>query len=510
MAAESPNTRTLERLLTLVGGYCDDKAIALVRQAHAFAARAHGEQKRLNGELYITHPLATAVILAEMKLSPTVVAAGLLHDVPEDTAVTIEEVRAAFGDDIAGLVNGITKVGKVKYRGVERYVENLRKMFLVMAEDVRVIFIKFADRLHNLETLDVVPAPKRKRVALESLEIYAPIANRLGMGDIRGRLEDAAFRYVDPEAYARTAGFIETHVKQHEGYVDRLARAVRTQLEAAGVDVVGVHGRRKHVYSLHKKLLRHGGDIAKIHDLLAVRAIVRSVADCYAALGVIHARWKPLKGRIKDYVAQPKPNGYQSLHTTVFADEGEIIEIQIRTQEMHEANEYGVAAHWQYAEGGKHSKRPHHKQLAWVKEFSRVQKDIADHKQFLQRLDALKVDIFTNRIFVFTPQGDVIDLPEDATPVDFAYAIHTEVGNHCVGARVNDEQVAIAHPLKSGDVVEIVTDKKRSRPSGDWLKFVKTHNAKNKIKAELKSPADWLLSLLPTMPQGKKPKREKT
>ncbi len=490
--------RDVERALRI---YADDNAVALVRRAYDFARTAHGDQRRLTGDLYITHPLATAVTLAEMKLSPAVVAAGMLHDVPEDTAVTIDEVRAEFGDDIATLVNGITKVGKVKYRGVERYVENLRKMFLVMAEDVRVIFIKFADRLHNLETLEVVPPAKRKRVALESLEIYAPIANRLGMGDIRGKLEDAAFRYVDPEAYARVAALIEKYCNTKEGYIERLSSSVQRELSAAGVNVVSVHGRRKHIYSLHKKLLRHENDITKIHDLLAIRAIVKDVADCYAALGIIHQKWKPLKGRIKDYIAQPKPNGYQSLHTTVFADEGEIIEVQIRTPEMHESNEYGVTAHWQYTEGGTRSGQLRQDQLVWVKEFSSVQKDITDHKEFLQRLESLKVDVFQNRIFVFTPQGDVIDLPEDATPIDFAYAIHTEVGNHCTGARINDEIATLSRPLKSGDVVDIITDKKRSRPSGDWLKFVKTHNARSKIKAEAKSPADWLMSFLPPGPK---------
>ena len=505
--ATQEQARNFNDVRRALHAYADDAGVALVKRAYDFASRAHGDQRRLTGDLYITHPIATAVTLAEMKMSPAVVAAGLLHDVPEDTAVTIDQVRAEFGDDIASLVNGITKVGKVKYRGVERYVENLRKMFLVMAEDVRVIFIKFADRLHNLETLEVVPEPKRKRVALESLDIYAPIANRLGMGDIRGRLEDAAFRYVDPEACVRVGALIEKFCSKKEDYIERLSKAMQQELAAAGIQAISVHGRRKHVYSLYKKLLRHENDITKIHDLLAVRAIVKDVADCYAALGIIHQKWKPLKGRIKDYIAQPKPNGYQSLHTTVFADEGEIIEVQIRTPEMHEANEYGVAAHWQYTESGKRSQQPHPDQLAWVKEFSRIQKDIEDHKEFLQRLESLKVDVFQNRIFVFTPQGDVIDLPEDATPVDFAYAIHTEVGNHCTGARINDEIVTLNRPLKSGDVVEIMTDKKRSHPSGDWLKFVKTHNAKNKIRAEVKSPAEWLLSLLPSAP--KKPGKSK-
>lgn len=501
MEPKYPLKPTAEELFIIAREQYPGANLSLLERAYAVAAAAHDGRKRYSGDPYIIHPTAVAISLAKMRLALPVVVAGMLHDVLEDSPTSAEELRKDFGDDVTRMVESVTKLGTVKYRGVERYAENLRRMFLAMAQDVRVVFIKFADRIHNLQTLDAVPEAKRRRIALESLELYAPIANRLSMGEIRGTIEDLSFRYVFPKEYTWVVGLVQGQLNQKQQYLEKLRAIVAKELAQASVPVSTISGRTKHLYSLYKKLLQHERDITKIHDLVALRILVPTVSDCYATLGVIHQRWKPLKGRIKDYIAQPKPNGYQSLHTTVFAEDGEIIEIQIRTPEMHESNEYGAAAHWQYTEAGKRSRRPD-KTLPWMHDIAKIQKEVGDHKEFLEKLETLKLDVFTNRIFVFTPQGDVIDLPEDATPVDFAYAIHTEVGNHCTGARINDEIATLNRPLKSGDVVDIMTDKKRSRPSGDWLKFVKTHNARSKIKSEAKSPADWLMSFLP--PAAKK------
>lgn len=476
-----------------------DKALAL--RAYEVAAAIHAGQKRLTGRDYVEHPVATATYLARIKMPIEIVVAALLHDTIEDTSRDPEEVRRElkeeFGAEVASLVERVTKLGRVQYRGVERYIENLRKMFLAMAEDVRVLFIKFADRIHNLQELDHVPEPKRRRIALESMELYAPIANRLGMGEMRGLLEDLSFKVVDPKEYEWVMELIKETLPRRQEALKDLLKTVKKDLESAGIEALSVHGRTKHLYSLYKKLLTHERDIDKIYDLVALRIIVPTVSDCYAALGVIHARYKPLKGRIKDYLAQPKPNGYQSLHTTVFAEGGHIFEIQIRTKEMHEAAEYGIAAHWLYDETGKKSRLPT-SQVRWMRELAKIQKEIQDSKEFLEHLEQLKVDVFQNRIFVFTPKGDVIELPEHATPVDFAYSIHTEVGNHVTGARVNDEMAGLDRPLKSGDVVEIITDKNRKGPSADWLKSVKTHGARSKIRAQTKSKiTDWIKAVMP-------------
>jgi GTP pyrophosphokinase len=358
-----------------------------------------------------------------------------------------------------------------------------------MASDVRVVFIKFADRIHNLRTFEAVPEAKRRRIALETLELYAPIANRLGMGEIRGELEDLSFRYVHPEEHAWVSSLVAARLEHKQRVAEKLRKVLQREIEKAGIEVVSVNGRVKHLFSLYRKLLNHDRDIGRIHDLVALRVQVPSVGDCYAALGVIHGRWKPLKGRIKDYIAQPKPNGYQSLHTTVFADDGEIIEIQIRTPEMHRAAEFGIAAHWQYTESGKRSRSPRPKELTWMKEVAKIQQEIEDHRKFLENLETFKIDVFQNRIFVFTPKGDVIDLPEQATPIDLAYAIHTDIGDRCTAARVNGELVSLETALKSGDMVEIVTDKNRKTPNQDWVAFVKTKNARDKIRASGKRSA---------------------
>ncbi len=507
-----PNSVNIENLLRKIRTYNPKADLDMVRLAFDFAEKAHEGQLRTSGEPYFVHPVKAAEILADMKLPTPIIVAGLLHDVPEDTKATLADIRKNFGDDVASMVGGITKLGKIKYRGLDRYIENLRKMFVAMASDVRVILIKFADRIHNLETLDALPPEKRRRIALESLEIYAPIANRLGMNEMRTRIEDLAFRHAMPKEYEWVNQLAATTIKVKKGYIEKVKRAVEDDLRTANVAFVEIDGRVKHLYSLYKKLLKHERDIVQIHDLVALRVIVPNVADCYGALGIIHQRWKPLSGRIKDYIAQPKPNGYRSLHTTVFCDGGEIVEFQIRTLQMHEEAERGIAAHWQYDEEGKASAVPEDlRGLEWVKELAERQRHIRDKAAYLESLESLKIDVFQNRLFVFTPKGDVIDLPEGATPVDFAYAIHSQIGDTCVGARVNDQIVSLDSKLNSGDFCEIIVDKNRKGPNADWLTFVKTSNARSHIRSQAKSKlTKWLKDMSSEDGDGKddeQPKR---
>lgn len=471
----------VNKLFNTIRTYNTDADLDMIKLAYDFAERAHSGQKRRSGENYIEHSLATAQTLAEMKLNPTIIIAALLHDVPEDTDYTLDDIRENFGEEVASLVEGITKLGKIKYRGLERYIENLRKMFIAMAKDLRVILIKFADRLHNLKTLESLPPSKQLRIARESLEIYAPIANRLGIGELKGNLEDYAFKYVYPKEYEWTTRLLKNKFPKKEKYIRKIKKIVRKEIEKESIKSVSVHGRTKRLYSLYKKLLKYEGDINKIYDLIALRIIVPTISDCYAVLGIIHNKWKPLKGRIKDYIAQPKPNGYQSLHTTVFCDEGEIVEFQIRTPKMHEEAEYGIAAHWHYTEEKASEKVK--RDLKWVKELTKWQKEIQENQKYLENL---KIDVFQNRIFALTPKGEVIDLPEGSTPIDFAYHVHTDIGNKCAGVRINDKIASIDTKINSGDVVEIITDKNRKYPSADWLKFVKTNMAKQKIRWEIK------------------------
>ncbi len=473
--------------------YCQSDDLDMIKLAYDFAEKAHADQKRKSGEPYITHPLATANILAMIRIDPSIIIAALLHDVPEDTAVTLEEIEQNFGSDIASMVKGITKLGHLKYRGIERYIENLRKMFVAMAEDIRVMIIKFADRIHNLSTLESLPAKKRYRIALESLEIYAPIANRLGIGEFKHLLEDLSFPHIFPKEYEKTEQVKQNFLLGRSAHIDKAINIVRSELKKSGINYIDVHGREKTLYSLYKKIMKKGWDEAgKIFDIVAVRIVVSSVGDCYASLGIIHKLWKPLKGRIKDYISQPKPNGYKSLHTTVFTDEGQIVEFQIRDHAMHEEAEFGVAAHWHYDERG--AKLPA-KDIFWAKELAEIQKSIFSK---MSDLDELKVDFFKNRIFVFTPEGDVIDLPEEATPIDFAYHIHTDIGNHCNGAKLNDQIVSLDMPLNNGDVVEIIVDKNRRGPSPDWLKTAKTHLARSRIKTKLKEQrSHWFNIIIP-------------
>lgn len=496
----SPNeVRLRAKLLKLIEVYLSEPEQQLVVRAYEFARLHHATAKRASGESYIVHPLSVAIRLAELNLDAATIAAGLLHDVCEDAGVPSETLKSEFGTEIATLVAGVTKLARVKLKkptilsrilerraaeklAFDRQVESLRKMLIAMADDIRVILIKLADRLHNMETLDAVRPDKRVRIAQETLEIYAPLAYRLGMGEIKGRLEDLAFPYVYQSEYDDLRGEIEDRVSEREKYIDRFSRVVKSYLQAEGVRVTDIHGRAKHVYSLWRKLKRYQGDLSKIYDIVAIRLIVPTIGDCYHSLGLIHARWNPLLGRIKDYIATPKPNGYQSLHTTVFGLDGEISEIQIRTAEMHEQAEFGIAAHWNYSEY-KHSApsqhSPAHGKLQWLKELRRWQASLKDPKELKE---VLQLDFFSDRIFVFTPQGDVIDLPADSTPVDFAYSIHSDLGNACVGSKINNKLSPLDTKLANGDIVEILLGK-QPKPKRDWLRFIKSHKARSHIKS---------------------------
>lgn len=472
-------------------GHYGPEDLALLQHAFTFAQEAHEGQTRTTGEPYFTHPFAVALKLADLKLPSNVIASGLLHDVPEDTARTVEDISAEFGEDVASMVGAITKLGKVKYRGEERYIENLRKMFVAMAQDVRVVFIKFADRMHNMETLFALPEHKRLRIAKEVLEIYAPIANRLGMGEYRGMFEDYSFKYLEPKEYSWTKHLLEERVKKFGPSLDRAMKHISNELLQHNLGYVDIHGRVKHCYSLYRKLQKYKNDMSKVYDIVAMRVVVKDITDCYAVLGLLHGLYTPLPGRIKDYIAQPKPNGYQSLHTTVFDESGSILEFQIRTQAMHEESEYGVAAHWRYKQGATREER----NVEWMEELSRIQKEL-NANDFMVHLNELKLDMFRDRIFVFTPKGDVIDLPEESTPIDMAYAIHTEIGNKVAQAKINGEIASLDRALKSGDMCEIIIDKNRKMPNKDWLKFVKTRHAKSKIRAALHEAQRGLLSSL--------------
>ncbi len=487
----SDKERTLARLGAF--GYFRRKKNAvdpeIVHLAYEFAKEAHAGQVRTNGEPYVTHCLETAIILAKMNMDQDTIVAGLLHDVPEDTTYSLVDVKKNFGKEVALLVAGITKLGVIKYRGIQRYAENLRRMFVSMAKDVRIVIIKMADRIHNLQTLDALRPDKQKRIAQESLEIYAPIANRLGISVLKGMIEDLSFPYVHPEEYAWFVKEIEPRIQEEIDHVDSVITEISKVLKKEKIKVLSIHGREKRIYSLYTKLLRpeYNKQLDKIHDLVALRIIVPDIAACYNVLGIVHKEYTPIVGRIKDYIAQPKPNGYQSLHTTVQTRGKKRVEFQIRTQDMHSEAEYGVAAHWMYKEKDSKQKSPHPKgyvlpkKYEWINELVDWQRNINDTEQYL---DSLRVDFFHSRIFVLTPKGDVIDLPAQATPVDFAYHVHTWIGDHATAAKVNGMMVSLDKELQNGDVVEIITDKNRKGPSRDWLTFVKTQTTKSKIKAK--------------------------
>ncbi len=448
----------------------------LFRLAYDFAAKAHAGQKRSNGEPYIQHSLHTAFMLAQIKADFNTITAGILHDVPEDTEYTLEDVEKNFGKDIAGLVKGITKLGKIKYRGIERYRENLRKMFLAMAKDVRVILIKFSDRLHNLRTLEALSPEKQQRIAKETLEIYAPIADLLGIWRLKWQMEDLCFKYLYPEEYKKLEYRYEVEKKvEHTQFIQKIKNILGKRLKEAGVEH-SIEGRFKHLYSIYKKMQSKDRKFDEIYDVFALRVIVNDISDCYKALGVIHSLWRPKPSRFKDYIAVPKPNGYQSLHTTVFGPKGKATEFQIRTEEMNDKALYGIAAHWQYKEHG--AENPDN-QPRWIKEILDAQRELKNTADFLNKV---KLDVFQDRIFVFSPKGDVFELPKKASPIDFAYTVHTDIGNKASGALVNDKMAGLDYELKNGDLVEIIVDKNRKGPNYDWIKFVKTKRAKDKIK----------------------------
>jgi len=459
---------------------------SLVAKAYAFAQKAHAPQKRSSGEPYFNHVLAAAENVASWNLDDATIAAALLHDVVEDTSYTLEDIKKEFGDEVSFLVEGVTKLGKIKYRGVEVQTENMRKMILALSEDIRVVLVKLGDRLHNMQTLASLPPQKQKRIALETMEIYAPLAYRLGMQKVSGQLEDLAFPYLYPKEYKWLKDNMGVRYDERVRYIEKIKPIILDALQKNNVSAIDVEARAKTYASLYKKLLRYDMDIEKIHDLIAIRIIVPTVEACYAALGVIHKMWPPLPGRIKDYIALPKPNGYRSLHTTVFCDGNKITEIQIRTQEMHGESENGIAAHWAYAQvkGTKHyverrAVTAEKKELTWVQQLRSWQKEFSNDEEFMT---ALKIDFFKDRIFAITPKGEVMDLPVGATPVDFAYQVHSQIGNSCVGARVNGKIAPLDYELRSGDMVEILTQKNK-KPSQSWLEFVKTNMAKKHIKS---------------------------
>jgi len=456
----------------------------IIDLAFEYAKKAHEGQMRTSGEPYFNHPIRTAYTLAQWGLDIPTITAGLLHDVPEDTELTINDIYTEFGKEIANLVEGITKLGTIKYRGYRRYAENIRKMFVAMASDIRTVFIKFADRIDNLHTLNVLPLVKQQRIAKESLEIYSPIAHRLGMGYIRGEIEDLAFPYAYPVAYTWLEQISQDFISRQSTLVGQYIKETEKLLKENEIEYSKIYGRSKRKYSLYRKLLRpkYNKDINQIYDLVALRIIIPKTRNCYLVLGLVNNHWPPLPNRIKDYISQPKPNGYRSLHTTVFSNKGLPIEFQIRTPEMDDFAEYGLAAHWHYKQNEESTKNLT-KNKKWLKQLAEWQKDIENDRNYIK---SLKLDIFMDRIFVFTPKGDVIDLPEGSTSIDFAYHIHSDIGNQCGGAKINSKLSGLNKPLCSGDIVEIIINRKRESPSEDWLNVVKTQTAKDKIKSALR------------------------
>jgi GTP diphosphokinase / guanosine-3',5'-bis(diphosphate) 3'-diphosphatase len=466
-----------------------------IRDAYALAEKAHFGQKRKSGEDYIQHSLYTALNIAHLGMGSKTISAALLHDVPEDTDVTLKEIQESFGEEIAFVVSGITKLGKIRLKETkeELYTENLRRMFLAMASDIRVVIIKLADRLHNMETLFALPPEKRTGIATETMEIFVPIANRLGIGEIKSRLEDLAFKYLDEKNYEVTKALEEKEYDLRKKNIAKVVAELKKELEKEQIKVWEIYGRNKSIYRLFLKLNTHEMDINKIYDLAGIRIIVPEVADCYETLGIVHKKYRPLIGRIKDYISLPKPNGYQSIHTTIFAPEGKFLEVQIRTKKMHDEAEFGIASHWLYSEYKrdwkslflfKEKTKVPKETLAWIEQLKEWQSELGkDNKEFIE---TLKFDFFKNHIFAFTPQGDVIDLPEDATPIDFAYKIHSEIGNQVIGTKADGKMVPLDYKIKNGEVIEIITSKERKMPNRDWLRFVITSDAKSHIRKALK------------------------
>jgi GTP pyrophosphokinase len=459
----------------------DKKPIEL---AYEYAAKCHAPQKRASGEPYITHPLAVASIVATLKLDTPSIVAAILHDTVEDTNATLEEIEQLFGTEVRDLVDGLTKISKIKFRSnEEKLAENFRKMIVAMAKDLRVILIKLCDRLHNMRTMDNLALEKRKRIAQETLDIYAPLANRLGIYGIKSELEDLCLRTLKHEVYQEIRRKISAKKSQRQAYINEVKEVLEKELRKYGFTEIQVYGRPKHFFSIYKKMIERHLEFEDIHDLFAFRIIVPSIKDCYEALGVVHAMWKPMPGRFKDYIAMPKANLYQSLHTTVIRSNGEPAEIQIRTKEMHETCEYGVAAHWAYKDKDKGVHANDAQKFSWLRQIMQWQTELQDPDEFLE---ALKVDLFDEEIFVFTPKGDVLSLPQNATALDFAFAVHSDIGTKCIGVKVNGQMSPIKKRLKSGDIVEVLTSP-HQRPSKDWLAFIVTSKARNKIRSFLRS-----------------------
>jgi GTP diphosphokinase / guanosine-3',5'-bis(diphosphate) 3'-diphosphatase len=450
--------------------------LELVRKAYEFSQKNHAGQTRASGEPYLVHPLSVAQVLAEMKMDAVAIAAGLLHDSVEDTSVTIVDIRKEFGEQVAHIVEGVTKIGQIDFATrEEQQAENLRKMMLAMVDDIRVVLIKLADRLHNMRTLEHLPPERQQKIAKETLEIYGPIAHRLGMGKIRGELEDLGFRYLDPITHQQVHDAVEARRKQGEQFLARVEQTLRDKLKEAGI-TAEVESRIKRLFSIHKKLVRQKISVDQVYDLYAMRVITKSLQDCYAVLGIVHNVWRPVPGRIKDFIAMPRPNFYQSLHTSVITEDGTPFEVQIRTEEMHRMAEEGIAAHWKYKDGPVSAQDE--QRLAWLRQVVEWQRDVSDPTEFLS---TLKIDLYPEEVYTFTPKGKVVVLPRESTPIDFAYTIHTEVGHSCVGAKVNGRMVPLRHKLHSGDIVEIITQPGH-KPSRDWLAAVKSSRARNKIK----------------------------
>lgn len=466
----------------------------LVIKAFEFAEKAHQGQKRRSGEDYFTHCIATAQILAGIGMGSKTISAGLLHDVPEDTPITLAEIKKEFGQEVHDLVEGITKLGKIKLRETkeEYLLENLRKMFLAMAADIRVVIIKLADRLHNMRTLEFNPPEKRPNIARETMEIFVPIADRLGIGEIKAELEDLSFKYLDPENYEMVKKLRDDYYKEGEQFKNQAIKELEKEIKNRKIKILKMYGRAKNLRSLFLKLEKKEMDIGRIYDLIAIRVIVPNVSDCYEILGIVHKIYRPMVGRIKDYISLPKPNGYQSIHTTIFGPQGRIMEIQIRTQKMHDESEFGIASHWIYNENKRRDWKNYFRQketyseneLVWLKQLHEWQREVGgDNKAFLE---GLKIDFFKNRIFAITPKGDAIDLPEEATPIDFAYAIHSEIGDSITGAKADGKMISLDYQIKNGQMIEIMTSKEKKLPNRKWLDFVKTSNARAHIKRQLK------------------------
>jgi guanosine-3',5'-bis(diphosphate) 3'-pyrophosphohydrolase len=467
-----------EDLLEKVRAYSPDADVELLRRAYVFSAFEHKGQVRHSGEPYLIHPLAVADFLADMKLDAVAIAAGLLHDVVEDTLTTIERIQELFGPEVAHVVEGVTKISAITFSSSEeRQAENFRKMLLAMVDDIRVILVKLADRLHNMRTLNHLPEDRRIKIAQETRDIYAPIANRLGMSKVKNELEELSFRYLEPQSYEALRAKVDAKRRATEGLIEELKQTIAAKLKEAQVPVIEIDGRIKRLWSISQKLKRQKIDLEQVYDFMALRIVTESVRDCYAALGIIHQTWSPVPGRIKDFIAMPRPNGYQSLHTSVISERGTPFEVQIRTLAMHRMAEEGIAAHWKYKEGRVGDERDE-RYFQWMRQLLDIQQEVRDPQEFIQNL---KVELYAEEVYTFTPKGLVKALPRGATPVDFAYSIHTDVGHQCVGARVNGKMVPLRTRLKNGDIVEIVTQTGH-RPSRDWLNFVATSRARNKIK----------------------------